>query len=68
MIEEPIRHYIGFLREERDKEDRGRTGQRPQERLDRLGNIMGEGEGAGKEQCGVEKMPDVQTCTGWTKV
>jgi len=27
-IEEPNRYCIGFLREERDEEDRGRTGQR----------------------------------------
>lgn len=31
---------------------------------------MGEGGGAdnGKESCGGDALPDVQSCTGWTKV
>src|SRR6218665_444218 len=56
-IEEPSRHCIGFLREEREKEDRGRTIDRDhQERLERPGNIMGEGSGAGNGHSRVEKM------------
>ena len=57
---------FGFLREEREEKDPAEELDRDHyERLERPGNIMGEGGGAGNGQSRVEKMrcTDVKPCT-----